>query len=801
MLSKTAERHRTVPRDVVMLTALFVVSVLPVHAQFVDVTNDSGIDYVQAELGDGCLLGDGLCEAERMAGGAAVADVDGDDDLDLFVTRLDGPDILYVNQGGGRFSDATPGSGLDEYDTQSNGALFVDIDNDGDQDLYVTVLGNGAVDPVNNRNYLFINDGTGVFTERAIERGAALASVDTRRPYSVSQGDFNRDGWVDLHINVWMAGPQSSSRLLLNKGVSAPGFFSDVTDRAGVPMGDVYAFGSSFSDLDNDGWPDLAVTADFGTSRLYWNNGDGTFSDGTSDAAVGTDENGMGSSIADIDGDGDLDWFITSIYDPQGSCEDGAGCSWGYTGNRLFRNDGDRRFVDITDEAGVRDGGWGWGGAMFDFDNDGDLDLGMTNGVDFAGTMLEAPFHDDATRLWVNESGVFTEGALELGIDDRGSGKGYLVFDYDADGDQDVFIVNNAGRPKLYRNDTGDAKSWLRVEPKGIVSNRDAVGAKVYVKSTVGAREHLRVIGSASHFLGQSERAAHFGLGEAVPLSVASVRIEWPSGIVSSHVDVPANSTLIVEEPVPTVALHAAVLPSARVLRVGTPATVMATLINAGSDDAHECTVRLADDLPVLLEVFAYARGAPWQRIALRDGVTVAAGEHKSVLLAMTASAPFDTVTARLIFDCRDARAAQIIAHVNTLTLSGGDGTLPDVVAVAASAGGDGVVSLAESGQSAFAIATTNVGSFGKVHVLPRATKETAVSVAVCRTEPGTGACLAPPVSELAIDMPRGATMTFGVFVRALDDVTFAPASNRVVVDFANATRDLVCGSTSVAVQ
>ena len=115
-------------------------------------------------------------------------------------------------------------------------------------------------------------------------------------------------------------------RLLRNRGADAPGYFEDVTESAGVAMEQVvsqtqqdltvgtFAFGSTFVDLDGDGWPELAVASDFGTSRLFWNNGDGTFTDGTLDARVGTAQNAMGTTFGDYDADGDLDWFVTSVY-------------------------------------------------------------------------------------------------------------------------------------------------------------------------------------------------------------------------------------------------------------------------------------------------------------------------------------------------------------------------------------------------------------------------------------------------------------------------------------------------------
>ncbi len=520
----------------------------PVH--FTDVTARAGVDYLQHALReppDCIFFGGSFCEPERMSGGAAVGDVDGDGHTDLLVTRLDAPDILFRNLGNGRFEDASEVSGLADFDLQSNGAAFADIDGDGDLDLYVSVLGSRG-EPPNDRNHLFLNDGSGHFVEAALERGVAVQSPYDHRGYGVAFGDYDRDGWVDLHVNEWFPGFEPHSRLFRNRGPEAPGYFEDVTEAAGVRLDGVFAFASAFADLDDDGWPDLAVAADFGTGRLFWNQGDGTFLDGTEAAGVGTDENGMGSTFGDYDGDGDLDWFVTSIYDPADSCSDGS-CNWGATGNRLYRNEGGRVFHDATDEAGVRDGAWGWGAGFFDYDNDGDLDLAMTNGVEFPGTDLDRPFTTDTVRLWRNDGdGPMEEIAARAGVDDPGSGKGLLVFDYDADGDQDLFLVNTGAGPRLYRNDgrRGRRARWLRVEARGAGGNSEGLGALVYLFSRRGMQ--LREIDSATHFLGQSERVAHFGLG-AGPPRVPLVLVRWPSGTLQPFFRVRTNRTLVAVEP------------------------------------------------------------------------------------------------------------------------------------------------------------------------------------------------------------------------------------------------------------
>jgi len=541
-------RHACVTRRAaaVVVGAGLALAAAPAGAEpvFTDVTLAAGVDYVQY------VYPVPLLESEHpyMSGGAAAGDFDGDGWVDLYATRLGQPALLFRNQGDGTFVDVAAAAGVDL--PNANGAGWADIDNDGDLDLYVTTF-------FGTRYHLFVNDGDGTFTEDGIARGVSLIDAWVHTGYSVAFGDVNRDGWIDLYVGEWeIASAISHARLLVNRGASEPGFFDDLTLAAGLLFNAQFSFTPRFSDLDDDGWPDLAIAADFGTSKLLWNDGDGTFTDGTVAAGVGTDENGMGSAIGDYDGDGDLDWFVTSIFDPAGACgPPGTGCRWGVTGNRLYRNDGGRRFGDATDAAGVRDGYWGWGAAFLDYDHDRDLDLVMANGIDFAFVpppldQRFARFDPDPLRFWRNDGpGVpMTERSAAAGLLDFGSGRGLLTFDYDRDGDLDLFVVNGAGHPRLFRNDGGNAAPWLQVRLVGSPSNRQGIGARIRVTATPGGSVQVRELDGGSHFLGQSEPMAHFGLGAAPLAAVHAVEIRWPSGQVTSYANVAASAVLVAHE-------------------------------------------------------------------------------------------------------------------------------------------------------------------------------------------------------------------------------------------------------------
>lgn len=523
---------------------------------FKDVASSAGLTHIQSELRypPDCLFNDLIsdsegCELERISGAVAVGDANGDGLDDLYFTRLDGPGLLYRNNGDATFTDVTESSGLANLDFRSNGAGWADLDNDGHQDLVVTTF-------KGNRYYLFMNNGDGTFSEQAIERGTAVADTGQRSGFGVAFGDIDNDGYTDIHLTEWMsAGGQtiesaSHTRLLRNRGASQPGYFDNVTESAGVELGLTvrdttgtsqvttpnYSFASALTDLDGDGWVDLIVAGDFGTTQLFWNDGDGTFTEGTDSSGIGFTGNAMGLAVADMDGNGFQDVFITAIAGRADFCQ-GRPCPIEQTGNRLFRNNGDRTFTEIQQEAGVTDGAWGWGAAAFDANNNGLLDLVMTNGVQFDANEsyipLIGPFRNTPKRLWLNRgNGTFGEVATQVGIDVEIPGTGLAVFDMNGDGHLEVIMVHPLASPSLWQNNATSDNHWLRIAVEGTTSNRDGLGAVVEVVRRAGEPAIIRHVGTNSHFQGQSERTVHVGLGPDAGLdngSVHRVRVLFPA--------------------------------------------------------------------------------------------------------------------------------------------------------------------------------------------------------------------------------------------------------------------------------
>ncbi|NNE43607.1 MAG: T9SS type A sorting domain-containing protein, partial [Gemmatimonadetes bacterium] len=461
--------------------------------------------------------------AKKMAGGVGCGDYDNDGWIDLYVLGGDaGTNQLLRNNGDGTFSDVAAAAGVDLTNELNMGAVFADWNGDGWLALFVGGVGGTQL-------RLFENDGDGTFTDVTALAGVFILT-DT---FSGSFGDPDRDGDLDLVIAHWQTS-QGTGHFWRNEGngpssaqfISADTIFGYVNFPGGAAD---YTFAHNFVDLNSDGWADLVCASDFVTSHVFMNNGDGTLTE-TTDYAVITDDNGMGSTVADYDKDGDLDWFVTSIYDTA-STEDG---------NRMYRNDGNGVFEDATDHANVRDGQWGWAATFQDFNNDGWLDIAHVNG------WPNAPkWQDDPTRLFIsNGDETFTEMTAALGADYSGDdGRGIAAFDYDRDGDIDIFMANKTQNSVLLRNDCPSGNS-LTVKLKGPSPNTEQIGARI--TATVGASSQLWELRCGNNFNSQDPAEAHFGLGTATQVDV--LLVEWTDGSTTTLNSVPGNQYLLIDQ-------------------------------------------------------------------------------------------------------------------------------------------------------------------------------------------------------------------------------------------------------------
>ncbi|MCZ0955023.1 MAG: CRTAC1 family protein [Rhodospirillaceae bacterium] len=516
-----------------------------VTSRFTEVTASSGISFAVAFS----HRPDDVFDVPHFSGGVASGDYDDDGDIDLFVVRGNvGPNLLYRNRGDNTFEDVASGAGLANtrsafQNYRHSGPAFADMDGDGDLDLFI---GGVQGDP----SFVFRNNGDGTFTD--VTAGSGIDRLRSQQNVSSAFGDYDLDGDVDLLLAHWgtprsNSTPGDTEHLWRNDSTPDAIRFVSVSVEAGLSpsiqnLQDPRAMRSeidatyapSFAHLNDDRFPDIFMVADYNRSQVFINNGDGTFTNVT-DVEVIMDTNGMGSALGDFDNDGDLDWFVTSIFRNI--------LRTSPNGNRLYRNDGGT-FVDVTATAGVADGGWGWATCFFDFENDGDLDLYHTNGWEFE---THEGFDTDASRAFVSHGdGTFTNQASSLGLADEGQGRGVVCADFDSDGDVDIFLWSkddeNGGR--LFRNDS-TGNNFVTVKLNGLPPNTQAAGARI--RATIGESTQLREIILGSNFISQNPADQIFGLGQAP--QVDSLVVEWPDGEVTDFGIVQGNRRLVIDHP------------------------------------------------------------------------------------------------------------------------------------------------------------------------------------------------------------------------------------------------------------
>jgi len=476
----------------------------------------------------------------QFAGGAASGDIDNDGDIDVLVTRGDtGPNLLYVNQGGTRFEEQAAAAGLAftigaATNGRHSGPTFADLDGDGDLDLLMGGLEGGPTK-------LFVNDGTGKFSDATAGSGFDLAQSD--QTISIALGDYDADGDLDVLMAHWgtlrtppYAG--ESETLWRNDSVGGAFQFTPVGASSGVSalmafdqtrgvLGNNYdySFAPSFVDIDGDRDLDILMVSDFRGSKVMLNDGDGTFS-GVS--FIPDDENGMGAAIGDFDNDGDFDWFVSSI-----------------NGNRLFENLGGGNF-SRNSASGVEPGGWGWGSCFADFNADGWLDIYQTNGWEAGKDPSASNYVNDTTRLWMSAGdGTFADKAQTSSVMDTDQGRGVVCDDFDNDGDVDILLLTAEPTDAAYywENQLTGANA-IKVRLRGRAPNTYAIGA--IIEMTIDNTRQRRLVAINSNFISHNSTDQIFGMG---PNTEAGLRIIWPDGSETIRANVAAGSVVEIIQP------------------------------------------------------------------------------------------------------------------------------------------------------------------------------------------------------------------------------------------------------------
>jgi enediyne biosynthesis protein E4 len=535
-----------------LLVAMLLTACAAMTAQtvFTDATAQAGIRFAHnsGRTGKKYL-------PETMGSGAAFLDADGDGWPDILL--INSKDLvprgrvsllaLYRNNQKGGFTNATAGSGLD-VEMYGLGVAVGDYDNDGRDDVYITAL---------DGDRLFHNEGNCKFREVTKTAGIRNANFGT----SAAWLDYDRDGKLDLfvanyvqwkkEIDLWCSldgatksycTPESykgaSSRLFHNLG---GGRFQDVAGPAGVGDPTSKSLGITVLDYNGDGWPDLFVANDTQPSKLYRNNGNGTFTDQGMTAGVAYGEDGVARGAMGVDA-GD--------YDRSGRPH----LLVGNFSNQmlgLYHNEGGGLFVDEAPSSTVGRSSLlslAFGVFFFDRDLDGLLDIFAVNGhiEEEIGRVQPKVSYRESPLLFRNLGNHKFENvsaAMGAAFNRPIVGRGAAYADYDRDGDLDILVTTNNGPAYLFRNDGGNRNHWINVRLRGTESNRDGIGAVVRVESASG--KQWSTVRSGSSYCSQSDLALTFGLGKA---TAASIQVEWPSGKKQEIGSVPAGQFLTIDE-------------------------------------------------------------------------------------------------------------------------------------------------------------------------------------------------------------------------------------------------------------
>ena len=544
----------------------------PLSVSFIDVARAAGLNtktIYGGERKNRFLI-------ETTGCGIAFYDYDQDDWLDIFLvngSRLDGfpagqapTNHLFKNNRDGTFTDVTVKAGL-AHSGWGQGCCVGDFDNDGWDDLFISYYG---------QNILYRNNGNGTFTDVTAKAGLTQPNAVTKPRWNSGCAflDYDRDGHLDLFVGNYIdfdiktaplpeaagcaykgiqvaCGPpglQGGKNLLYHN--NGDGTFTDVSHKSGMweTVG-TYALSVSVADIDNDGWPDLYVANDSTAATLYINQKDGTFKDMAIEAGVayspdGKPQAGMGVSVGDYNRDGLLDIVKTNFAGDTDS---------------LYMNLGDGSFEDRTYQSGlgVNTRYLGWGVGFFDMDNDGWLDILISNGhvyPEVEGTKIDAAYAQQKYLYRNLRNGQFEEVTAQggPGINAPASARGCAFGDFDNDGDLDVAVNCVNSLPQLLRCDaspnSGPARNWIKIRTLGVKSNRTGIGAHISITTVTNGKPFVQIeeVRSGGSYYSQNDLRIHFGLDQAIKAD--TVEIRWPSGIIDTLKDLPANHLHVVQE-------------------------------------------------------------------------------------------------------------------------------------------------------------------------------------------------------------------------------------------------------------
>ena len=518
-----------------------------------NVTRETGITFIHT---------DGSCGnryiMETVCCGLALLDYDRDGDLDIYFlngaplrgTIVDTPprNALYRNDGGMKFTDVTAIAGVGDTG-YGLGVAVGDYDNDGDPDVYLNNYG---------PNVLYRNNGDGSFTDATAKAGVANGHQVGAGTCFL---DMDADGDLDLYVSNYVdftyenhqirrysghpgyAGPlnyrPTPDTLYRNNG---DGTFTDVSVESGVAAHKGAGMGMICADYDNDGDTDIIVGNDAAANFVFENDGAGNFEEvgllsGLAYDLQGVGQGTMGVECADYNDDGLLDFYTTSYYRDLAT---------------LYENMGSGSFEDVTRTTGAGQGTFSyvtWGSGLVDFDNDGDRDIFIASGHLLDNVELfndTASYHTQNVVLMNAGDGKFINVTDQAGdgLAVQLASRGAAFEDLDNDGDVDVVILNSRRGPTLLRNDSKTGNHWIQVRLQGTKTNRDGVGARV--KVVAGDLVQIDEVHSGHGYQSHFGMRLYFGLGKRN--RVDRIEVRWIGGGVDVLKNVAVDRLVTIKE-------------------------------------------------------------------------------------------------------------------------------------------------------------------------------------------------------------------------------------------------------------
>jgi enediyne biosynthesis protein E4 len=521
-------------------------------------------------------------------GGVAIGDINNDGLNDIYFTANLTENKLYLNKGSLKFEDITNLAGVVGKKAWATGVTMADVNQDGLLDIYVCY--SGEVKGSNKENELFINLGNAKFKESAKEYGLNDAGLSTHASFF----DYDLDGDLDCYVlnnsykdpervsllkrDRFELGAEGGDRLYRNDSQPAANGkafipkFVDVTEKSGIFSSNIgFGLGISVGDVNNDFWPDIYISNDFWErDYLYINNQNGTFTEQLTDRMSYTSVSSMGSDIADLNNDGNLDIFTTDMLPPDNYRLKAAtkfdeyyfedlkfknSYFHQFVQNCLQINRGDGNFQETAFFSGVSATDWSWGALIFDMNLDGNKDLFVSNGVyhditnadfvdfiadkdnvkkvveekgkfDFRDFEKYLPHNKRKNYAFINSNNLkFSNEAKSLNLDQESYSNGSAYGDLDNDGDFDLVVNNVNMEAFIYKNNAVESQqNFIKIKLKGSASNLNGIGSTAIVYSKEGIQKNQVMM--ARGFQSSVDPDLIFGLGKNI--NIDSVTIIWP---------------------------------------------------------------------------------------------------------------------------------------------------------------------------------------------------------------------------------------------------------------------------------